>query len=115
MARESLKRLKQMGTVRDYVKDFSSLMLDIKNMFDDDKLFNFMSGLQGWAQTELRRQGVRGLPTAMAAADCLVDYKLGNTVPTQKAKSEGNKKAKFEGKNHKKAGWKNLKGKAPGE
>ena len=28
MARESLKRLKQMGTMRDYVKDFSSLMLD---------------------------------------------------------------------------------------
>ena len=51
----------------------------------------------------------------MATADCLVDYKLGNIVPTQKAKSEGNKKAKFEGKNHKKAGWKNLKGKAPGE
>ena len=72
-----------------------------------------MSGLQGWAQTELRRQGVRDLPTAMAAADCLVDYKLGNIVPTQKSKSEGNKKAKFEGKNHKKAGWKNLKGKAP--
>ena len=115
MARESLKRLKQMGTVRDYVKDLSSLMLDIKNMSDDDKLFNFMYGLQGWAQTELRRQGVRDLPTAMAAADCLVDYKLGNTVPTQKAKSEGNKKAKFEGKNHIKAGWKNLKGKAPGE
>ena len=34
---------------------FSSLMLDIKNMSDDDKLFNFMCGLQGWAQTELRR------------------------------------------------------------
>ena len=45
MARKSLKRLKQMGTVRDYVKDFSSLMLDIKNISDDDKLFNFMSGL----------------------------------------------------------------------
>ena len=80
-----------MGTVRDYVKDFSSLMLDIKNMSDDDKLFNFMSGLQGWAQTELRRQGVRDLPTAMAAADCLVDYKLGNTVPTQKAKKQEGK------------------------
>ena len=45
MAQELLKRLKQTGTVRDYVKDFSSLMLDIKNMSDDDKLFNFMFGL----------------------------------------------------------------------
>ena len=44
MARESLKGLKKRGTVRDYVKDFSSLMLNI-NVFDDDKLFDFMSGL----------------------------------------------------------------------
>ena len=67
-----------MGTVRDYVKEFSSLILDIKNMFEEDKLFNFVSGLQAWAQTELRRQGVKDLPAAM---DCLVDYKLlGATV-----------------------------------
>ena len=32
LARESLRRLKHMGTVWDYVKEFSSLMLDIKNM-----------------------------------------------------------------------------------
>ena len=32
LARESLRRLKQTGTVRDYVKEFNSLMLDIKNM-----------------------------------------------------------------------------------
>ena len=116
MAWESLKHLKQTGTVRDYVKYFNSLMLDIKTMSDDDKLFNFMSGLQGWAQTELCRQGVRDLPTAMATTDCLVDYKLGvGATSTQKGKQEGNKKAKFDGKNHKKAGWKNHKGKAIGE
>ena len=52
MAQELLKRLKQIGAVRDYVKDFSSLMLDIKNMYDEDKLLNFMFGLQGWAHIE---------------------------------------------------------------
>ncbi|XP_059663489.1 uncharacterized protein LOC132309170 [Cornus florida] len=56
IARESLKKLKHTGTVRDYMKDFSSLMLDIRNMSEEDKLFNFMSGLQPWAQAELRRQ-----------------------------------------------------------
>ena len=45
LARESLRRLKHTGTVQDYVKEFSSLMLDIKNMFEEDKLFNFVSGL----------------------------------------------------------------------
>ena len=68
--------------MRDYVKEFNSMMLDIKNMSEEDKLFNFMSGLQGWAQTELRRQGVRDLPTAMAAVDCLVDYKMGGAIST---------------------------------
>ena len=50
LARESLRILKQTGTVRDYVKEFSSLMLDIKNMSEEDKLFNFVSGLQEWAR-----------------------------------------------------------------
>ena len=49
MARESLKKLKQTGSVRVFVKEFSSLILDIKDMSEVDKLFNFMSGLQGWA------------------------------------------------------------------
>ena len=65
----------------DYVKEFSSLMLDIKNMSKEDKLFNFVSRLQAWAQIELRRQGVKDLPVAMTATDCLFDYKLlGTTV-----------------------------------
>ena len=47
MVRESLKKLKQTDSVRDYVKEFSSLILDIKDMSEVDKLFNFLSGLQG--------------------------------------------------------------------
>ncbi|RVW21233.1 hypothetical protein CK203_114573 [Vitis vinifera] len=113
VAREALKRLRHTGSVREYVKEFSSLMLDIKNMSEEDKLFNFMSGLQGWAQTELRRQGVRDLPAAMAAADCLVDCKMGGaSSTTQRPKSEGGKKAKFEGKTSQKSGWKKQ-GKKP--
>ena len=49
VVREALKRFRHTGSVREYVKEFSSLMLDIKNMLEEDKLFNFMSGLQGWA------------------------------------------------------------------
>ncbi|RVW91492.1 hypothetical protein CK203_046164 [Vitis vinifera] len=75
--------------------NIASLMLDIKNMLDDDKFFNFMSGLQGWAQTKLRRQGVRDLPAAMAVVDCLVDYKMGGIISTmQRPKSEEGKKAR---------------------
>ena len=87
-------------------------MLVIRNMSDEDKLFDFISGLQGWAQTELRRQGVRDLPAVMAAADCLVDYKIGSVINTiGKSKTDGGKKGKAEGKPsfNKKAGWKETK------
>ena len=89
MAKESLKKLKQTGSVREYMNEFSSLIIDIEDMFKVYKLFNFMSRLQGWAQTELR-QGVQDLPSAMAAADYLVDYKLTSSspIPTQKGKSQ---------------------------
>ncbi|KAL6312213.1 hypothetical protein AAG906_025555 [Vitis piasezkii] len=89
VARESLKKLRHTGSVRDYVKEFSSLMLDIKNMLDKDKLFNFMFGLQWWAQMELRRQGMGGIIFTM-----------------QKPKSEGSKKAKAKNKISKKSRWK---------
>ena len=56
---------------------------------------------------ELRRQGVRDLPTTMTIVDCLVDYKMGGAISTmQKTKSEGSKKAKAKGKTSEKAGWK---------
>ena len=55
VAKEAQKRLRHTGSVTDCVKEFSSLMLDIKNMSEEDKLFNFMSELQGWAQMEFRR------------------------------------------------------------
>ena len=55
VVRDSLKKLKQTSIVREYVKTFSSLILDIKNMSEEDKLFNFMFGLQPWAQLELKR------------------------------------------------------------
>ena len=91
------------------MKDFSSLMLDIINMLDEDKLFNFISGIQGWAHTKLRRQGIRDLPVAMAVVDFLVEYKMGSTINTMhKSKTYGDKKSKLEGKPSftKKAGWK---------
>ncbi|XP_065632783.1 uncharacterized protein LOC136068889 isoform X1 [Quercus suber] len=101
VARDALKKLKQMGTVREYVKTFSSLMLDIKNMSEEDKLFNFMSGLQPWAQLELKRQAMRDLPSAMSAANALVDYKFSKPSGEEekrKSKDKGRDKQKKDGK-----------------
>lgn len=94
VAREALKRLKHTGSMRDYVKEFSSLMLDIKNMSEEDKLFNFISGLQSWAQLELRRLGVKDLAANVAATDGLLDYKLSkdSVLETSKSKKKGREK-----------------------
>ncbi|KAK4381136.1 hypothetical protein Sango_2997100 [Sesamum angolense] len=79
------------GIVRDYVKEFSSLMLDIRDMSEEDKLFNFLSGLQTWAQTKLRRQGVKDLPSAIAAVDRLVDFRVPNICDLEKKKKDSGK------------------------
>ncbi|KAL6315993.1 hypothetical protein AAG906_014918 [Vitis piasezkii] len=74
-----MRHLKHTSSIRDYIKEFSSLMLEIPNMIEGELLFNFMDNLQGWAEQELRRQGVQDLATAMAVAESLTDYKRGDS------------------------------------
>ena len=49
-------------------------MLDIRDMFEKDKMFYFFEGLKLWARTELQRQRVQDVATTMAAVECLNDY-----------------------------------------
>ncbi|KAL0413699.1 UNVERIFIED_CONTAM: hypothetical protein Sradi_1571600 [Sesamum radiatum] len=60
--------------MQDYVKSFSTLMLDIRDMSEKDKLFTFMEGLKPWARLELQRQRVTDLGSAMTAAERLTDF-----------------------------------------
>ncbi|WKA11079.1 hypothetical protein VitviT2T_028612 [Vitis vinifera] len=50
LARKNMRRLKHTGSIHDYVKEFSSLMLEIPNMTQEELLFNFMDNLQGWGE-----------------------------------------------------------------
>ena len=61
-----MRRLKHTGSIHDYVKEFSSLMLEIPNMTEKEFLFNFMDNLEGWVEQELRRRGIQDLATDMA-------------------------------------------------
>lgn len=85
-AREALRDLEQTGSVREYITGFSSLLLDVTEMSEADKLFNFMAGLQPWAQRELRRQNVQSLSAAVAAADALVELR-GDQSSSSKVKN----------------------------
>ncbi|XP_043717547.1 uncharacterized protein LOC122665462 [Telopea speciosissima] len=85
LARKSLKRLKHTGSIRDYVKEFSTLMLEVPSMTDEELLFNFMDGLQGWAAQELQRRGVQDLASAIAAAESLVEFRREDTAKAKKS------------------------------
>ncbi|KAI5675744.1 hypothetical protein M9H77_06694 [Catharanthus roseus] len=84
-----LRRLKHLGSIRDYVKDFTNLVLEIPNMSDKDSLFFFMDGLQTWAKIELRRRGVQDLAAAIAIAESLIDYSSKKEPSKPKEKKGG--------------------------
>ncbi|CAL9084505.1 unnamed protein product [Musa textilis] len=74
VVRRKLRQLHQMTSIRDYVKQFSALMLDIEDMSEKDKLFSFLDGLKPWAQQELRRRNVTDVIGAIAVAERLTDF-----------------------------------------
>lgn len=57
-----MKRLKQVGPIWKSVKEFKLMLLDIQNMFDEYKLYNFISGMHGWTQNDLCSLKSQGLP-----------------------------------------------------
>jgi len=75
-ARAKLRRLQhQDGRIREYVKEFQGLLLEIPNMGEQDALFCFLDGLRGWARMELERRGVQDLASAITAAESLIELK----------------------------------------
>ncbi|RVW22480.1 hypothetical protein CK203_107230 [Vitis vinifera] len=75
LARKNMKHLKHMCLIHEYVKEFSTLILEIPNMSEEKLLFNFMDNLQSLAKQELRRRGVQDLAMTMAVVESLVEYK----------------------------------------
>ena len=92
MARKKIKHLKHTGSIRDYVKEFSSLMLEAPCMDEKDLLFNFMDNLQSWVEQELRRRGVQDLSTAMAVGESLMDFRRGDSSQAKPPSKGGHAK-----------------------
>ncbi|KAK0606869.1 hypothetical protein LWI29_005470 [Acer saccharum] len=91
-ARGRLRRLKQTGSIRDYIKEFTTLSLEIEDMSEKDSLFYFMDGLKDWARVELERRNVQDLDTAIAEAESLTDYSTqSREKKTNQGKSGGDK------------------------
>ncbi|XP_075077859.1 uncharacterized protein LOC142164236 [Nicotiana tabacum] len=78
-ARRYLRELKQTTSIREYVKQFTKLILQIPNMTSDDLLFYFMDGLQNWAKQELHRRQVKDVDEAITVAESLNDFRTDAT------------------------------------
>ena len=73
-AQVHLRRLKQSGSIWDYINEFTTLMLEISDMSDKDLLFYFQDGLKDWSKTELDRRGVQTLDDTIAIVESLTEY-----------------------------------------
>ncbi|XP_070014677.1 uncharacterized protein [Nicotiana sylvestris] len=74
-ARRKLRELKQTWSMRNYVKKFTTLVLQIPNLTNDDLLFHFMDGLQNWAKQELQCRQVTDIDYAILEAESLMDFR----------------------------------------
>ena len=74
-AKRMFRELKQKGSIRAYVREFTSLTLQIPNLMDEDMLFHFMDGLQSWARMELEHRQVRTIDEAITQAEALTDFR----------------------------------------
>ncbi|KAI3453949.1 hypothetical protein Pfo_010612 [Paulownia fortunei] len=72
-ARKKLRELKQRGTIREYVKDFTTIMLQIPNLSEEDLLFHFVDD-------------VKSVDEAIAVAESLTEYQPQTDTSKKKEK-----------------------------
>ncbi|KAF3778942.1 hypothetical protein EJ110_NYTH42526 [Nymphaea thermarum] len=65
--------LRQTGSLREYLRAYQKLMLDVPKMPEKDKLNWFIIGLQPWAQADVERSDPKTLEQAYVAAERLAD------------------------------------------
>ena len=73
--KRKMRELRQKGSTRTYVQEFTTLTFHIPYLKDDDTLFYFMDGLQNWARMELERRQVRTIDDAITQAEALTDFR----------------------------------------
>ena len=97
-ARKKLRELKHKSTISDYVKEFTTLTLQIPNLASEDALFFFIDGLQPWAKQELQRRNVKDVDEAIVVAESLTEYHRGDSKPKSSSKPSSAKGGGDKGK-----------------
>ena len=55
VARMKIKFIKQTESLQTYQREFASVVLELPDMAERDKVFNFIIGLKPWARNEVKR------------------------------------------------------------
>ncbi|KAK3022654.1 hypothetical protein RJ639_045420 [Escallonia herrerae] len=71
----NLQWLRKKGRIREYVKEYSALMLEIPEMSERQRLCFFVDGLQYWVATELQRREPHDLASTIVVVKRLGDFK----------------------------------------
>ncbi|XP_010531750.2 PREDICTED: uncharacterized protein LOC104807978, partial [Tarenaya hassleriana] len=88
--RTKFRRLRQTGSIADYIRDFTALLLELGDVSDQDALFHFKDGLKDFARMEVVRREAHTLNAAIAIVESLTDYSANR--PNQPSRSkDGNK------------------------
>lgn len=87
---KKLRDLKHKTTISDYVRDFTSLTLQIPNLSSEEALFYFIDGLQNWAKHELQRRDVKTVDEAITVAESLTEYHKEKGEPSKPKSSKPN-------------------------
>ncbi|GJT67301.1 putative retrotransposon gag domain, aspartic peptidase domain protein [Tanacetum coccineum] len=86
-AKSQLHKLKQFEAIWKYVKEFATLVLEIPELFDQDSLFYFLDGLQGWAKMKLERRGVQDLSMAISHVEALIEFNFIELVTARRKRA----------------------------
>ncbi|XP_076890463.1 uncharacterized protein LOC143541544 [Bidens hawaiensis] len=73
-ARLRLRNIRHSGSLKDYINEYTSIILEIPDLTEKVRLFNFLANLQAWARVELKRRGVQHLSSAISITEGLNDY-----------------------------------------
>ncbi|PON46576.1 hypothetical protein PanWU01x14_251080, partial [Parasponia andersonii] len=92
-AKGRLRLLKKFDNVRDYGKEFITLLLEVPDTSDKDALFLFIDGLQNLPNLELKRRGIQDLVDAIAVSKSLIDYSTNKDPSKAKDKKGGGVKS----------------------
>lgn len=71
VARDKLAALTQTGAVRDYVREFRTIILDIPRMSEDEKLDRFTRGLKRYLRKEVEIREITSMEDAMRLVERL--------------------------------------------